>query len=259
MIVFEKTRQLARRVPFQRALAARGLQLLAPPEPVRYRSVEEVTDDGPLYVLGVVPPQAVFVWNESPEPDEAPTLKLEALRSVDVQGEQPLYENHESSAQQAWMDLPDKHVLEHVTNEEPDGRQLHAEWGLAAGFPCTFIARIPLISGNWFSSNPPAPPCLKRTIGRSRAKHPVAKRSPRDEFFDRLLRILLTSFTRSGGLVPAAGVAKRLQPFPCSKEVYPVGFAVDANTGMPRPKVAAHYLLEKFRVRRDHEGLCGDS
>ena len=50
------------------------------------------------------------------------------------------------------------------------------------------------------------------------------------------------------GLVPAAGLAKRLQPFPCSKEVYPVGFAVDANTGMPRPKVAAHYLLEKFRA-----------
>ena len=140
MIVFEKTRQLARRVPFQRALAARGLQLLAPPEPVRYRLVEEVTDDGPLYVLGVVPPQEVFVWNESPEPDEAPTLKLEALRSVDVQGEQPLYENHESSAQQAWMDLPDKHVLEHVTNEELDGRQLHAEWGLAAGFHYLYCA-----------------------------------------------------------------------------------------------------------------------
>ncbi len=50
------------------------------------------------------------------------------------------------------------------------------------------------------------------------------------------------------GLVPAAGLAKRLQPFPCSKEVYPVGFAVDAKTGMPRPKVAAHYLLEKFRA-----------
>ena len=50
------------------------------------------------------------------------------------------------------------------------------------------------------------------------------------------------------GVVPAAGLAKRLQPFPCSKEVFPVGFAVDKETGMPRPKVAAHYLLEKFRV-----------
>ncbi|MBA2485651.1 MAG: dTDP-glucose pyrophosphorylase [Nitrospira sp.] len=50
------------------------------------------------------------------------------------------------------------------------------------------------------------------------------------------------------GLVPAAGLAKRLQPFPCSKEVYPVGYVVDEKTGVPRPKVAAHYLLEKFRV-----------
>ncbi|MCC2641060.1 MAG: putative Nucleotidyl transferase, possible Glucose-phosphate thymidylyltransferase [Nitrospira sp.] len=49
------------------------------------------------------------------------------------------------------------------------------------------------------------------------------------------------------GLVPAAGLAKRLQPFPCSKEVYPVGFVADA-TGTFRPKVAAQYLLEKFRL-----------
>ncbi len=50
------------------------------------------------------------------------------------------------------------------------------------------------------------------------------------------------------GLVPAAGLAKRLQPFPCSKEVFPVGFAIDKSTGLPRPKVAATYLLEKFRA-----------
>lgn len=50
------------------------------------------------------------------------------------------------------------------------------------------------------------------------------------------------------GLIPAAGQATRLQPFPCSKEVYPVGFALDAKSGLPRPKVASQYLLEKFRV-----------
>lgn len=50
------------------------------------------------------------------------------------------------------------------------------------------------------------------------------------------------------GLIPAAGMATRLQPFPCSKEIYPVGFAIDTKTGKPRPKVAAQYLLEKFRV-----------
>ncbi len=52
MIVFEKTRQLARRVPLQRALAARDLGLIEQPELIRYRLVEEIADDGPFYVLG---------------------------------------------------------------------------------------------------------------------------------------------------------------------------------------------------------------
>lgn len=140
MLLFEKTRQLARRVPFQRALAARGLRLLAPPEPVRYRSVEDVTDDGPLYVLGFVSQAEVLAWSESPEPDEAPRLDLETLRSVHAQGDQPLYENHDSSAQQAWMALPDKEVLEQVTKEEPDGRQLHVERGRTGGFHYLYCA-----------------------------------------------------------------------------------------------------------------------
>lgn len=50
------------------------------------------------------------------------------------------------------------------------------------------------------------------------------------------------------GLIPAAGQAKRLQPFPCSKELFPVGFTKDPKTGMPRPKVASQYLLEKFKA-----------
>ncbi|HMS82814.1 MAG TPA: hypothetical protein PKD12_04115 [Nitrospira sp.] len=50
------------------------------------------------------------------------------------------------------------------------------------------------------------------------------------------------------GLIPAAGQAKRLQPFPCSKELFPVGFTKDPQTGMPRPKVASQYLLEKFKA-----------
>ncbi len=50
------------------------------------------------------------------------------------------------------------------------------------------------------------------------------------------------------GLIPAAGQAKRLQPFPCSKELFPVGFTKDPKTGLPRPKVALQYLLEKFKT-----------
>ncbi|WHZ21229.1 MAG: SAM-dependent methyltransferase [Nitrospira sp.] len=140
VIVFEKARQLARLVPFQRALAARGFRLLVPPEPVRYRSVEEVTDDGPLYVLGVAPQHQALPWDESPEPDGARSLDIEALRPVESHGEQPLYENHESSAQQAWKALPDKQVSEEVTSEGPDGRQLHVERGRAGEFLYLYCA-----------------------------------------------------------------------------------------------------------------------
>jgi SAM-dependent methyltransferase len=140
MIVFEKTRQLARRVPFQRALAARGLHMLAPPEPVRYRSVEEVTDDGPLYGLSVTPPETVLAWDELPEPDEGPMFDPHAPRPVSAQAEEPLYENHASSAEQAWLTLPDKQVLEQATEREPDGRQLHVERGRAAGLHYLYCA-----------------------------------------------------------------------------------------------------------------------
>lgn len=140
MLLFEKSRQLARRVPFQRALGTRGLHLLAPSEPVRYRSVEEVTDDGPFYVLSVLPQPAALAWDESPESNGPPMLSLQSLRSVQAQSDQPLYENHDSSAQQAWMELPNKQVMEQVTKEEADGRQLHVERGLAAEFHYLYCA-----------------------------------------------------------------------------------------------------------------------
>jgi len=48
------------------------------------------------------------------------------------------------------------------------------------------------------------------------------------------------------GLVPAGGQATRISPLPCSKELYPIGFRkVDGADGL-RPKVVAHYLLEKM-------------
>ncbi|MBS0171510.1 MAG: methyltransferase domain-containing protein [Nitrospira sp.] len=140
MILFEKTRQLARRVPFQRALAARGLGLLLPPEPIRYRSIEEVTDDGPLFVTGLGGASHILPWDESPDPDGAPPLHVEQLRFVRVDPEQPLYENHEASAQQAWLDLPAKQVVHQVTRKEADGRQLHVEWGRAGEFVYLYCA-----------------------------------------------------------------------------------------------------------------------
>ena len=48
------------------------------------------------------------------------------------------------------------------------------------------------------------------------------------------------------GLIPAAGRAERLGPLPCSKELLPIGFR-ETPRG-PVPKVAAHYLLERFHA-----------
>jgi glucose-1-phosphate thymidylyltransferase len=53
-------------------------------------------------------------------------------------------------------------------------------------------------------------------------------------------------FQRVVGLIPAAGQATRIAPLPCSKELYPIGFHC-ADIENPRPKVVAHYLLEKMK------------
>lgn len=130
MIVFEKTRQLARRIPFQRALAARGLALIEHPEPVRYQTVEEVSDDGPLYVIskaeaGTVP------WDETPEPDEGRPFDRTAPRATSNDPDTPLYENHWPSAQREWEQLKGRSVIVETTRQEPDGRCVHVETGTA--------------------------------------------------------------------------------------------------------------------------------
>jgi len=142
MMIFEKTRQLARRVPFQRALARRGLQLIENPEPVRYRLVEEVVDDGPFYVVqkGSALPLA---WNESPEPDEGLPFNRAMPRSAprDMQDPDiPLYENHWPSAQQAWESFGDRLVQQEENRQEADGRQLHVELGSAEGLAYLYCA-----------------------------------------------------------------------------------------------------------------------
>jgi SAM-dependent methyltransferase len=130
MLVFEKTRQLARRVPFQRALAGRGLQLVEPPQPLRYRLVEEVVDDGPFYVLekgtqGSVP------WDEAPESDEGRPFDRASAQAQARDPDTPLYENHSPSAQGVWERLSGRRVLQDTTRRETDGRQLHVELGTA--------------------------------------------------------------------------------------------------------------------------------
>jgi len=130
MIVFEKTRQLARRVPLQRALAARDLGLIEQPELIRYHLVEEIADDGPFYVLERGASRQLL-WNESPEPDEGRPFDRATLKPGSTDPDVPLYENHWPSAQRAWEQLHDKHLLKETTCQEPDGRQLHIELGQA--------------------------------------------------------------------------------------------------------------------------------
>jgi SAM-dependent methyltransferase len=130
MIVFEKTRQLARRVPFQRALAGRGLQPAETPEPIRYQLVEEVADDGPFYVIQK-DSGTLFNWDESPEPDEGRPFDRTKLKTGSTDPDVPLYENHWPSAQRVWEQLHDKHLLKESTHQEADGRQLHIELGQA--------------------------------------------------------------------------------------------------------------------------------
>ncbi|MCS6896454.1 MAG: methyltransferase domain-containing protein [Nitrospira sp.] len=139
MIVFEKTRQLARRVPFQRAMAARGLHLVEAPEPIRYRLLEDMTDDGPLYHVRKGLP-SLGEWDESPESDDGLSFDPADLnrRSRDVEG--PLYENHRPSAQTAWERLSPRVVTKEATYREPGGRELHVELGIAAGLAYLYCA-----------------------------------------------------------------------------------------------------------------------
>jgi tRNA G46 methylase TrmB len=139
MIVCEKTRQLARRVPFQRALAERDLQMVESPELIRYQSVEEVTDDGPLYHMqkgGAV----MLDWNETTDLDDSapfdPSDLLRQSRDTDA----PLYENHKPSAQAAWERLNNRRVTQETTREERDGRQVHVELGTSKGLVYLYCA-----------------------------------------------------------------------------------------------------------------------
>ena len=130
MVVCEKVRHLARRVPVQRALAERGFQLVEPPRPIRYRLIEEAVDDGPLYVLQKGSGSAL-AWDESPETDEGQVFDRNVGVPVQADSSRPLYENHWPSAQTAWERLKDRAVTQEMTRQQSDGRQVHVELGIS--------------------------------------------------------------------------------------------------------------------------------
>jgi hypothetical protein len=57
-----------------------------------------------------------------------------------MSGEEPLYENHEASAQAQWMSLPDRRVVREFTKQGSDGRQLHAELGRTQDLLYLYVA-----------------------------------------------------------------------------------------------------------------------
>ena len=132
LIVFEKSRQPARRVPFQRALSARGFRLLEPPVVLQYQLVEEVANDGPLYVLtqdatsggsGMVVP-----WDEAPEYEDG----------------EDLYHCIGDAAMCIWERLPERTVTHVEVLDIPQYGAVRAERGSAAGS----LAYLYLTAGN---------------------------------------------------------------------------------------------------------------
>lgn len=49
------------------------------------------------------------------------------------------------------------------------------------------------------------------------------------------------------GVLPAGGRGARIEPLPCSKEIFPIGFGKVGEAGNVRPKPVSQYLLEKMR------------
>lgn len=144
MLIVEKARHLARRVPFQRALASRGLLPTEPPIPIQYQLIDELTEDGPCYVLER--PRTMRAagsstpWDESPEWDETARFDLDKYSVAAHPSDQPLYENHSPTAQVIWAHLPQRRVVKEVTRQVLDGRQLHVELGAFQDFTYLYCA-----------------------------------------------------------------------------------------------------------------------
>jgi glucose-1-phosphate thymidylyltransferase len=59
---------------------------------------------------------------------------------------------------------------------------------------------------------------------------------------------MIKSIKKIVGIIPAGGLATRISPLPCSKEIYPIGFIKDLKGNVKSPKVACHYLLDKMKL-----------
>ncbi len=119
MLLYEKVGHLGRRVPFQRALTSRGLQLLHAIDGLSYRDMGNTVDDGPIYVVGKggeaeKDSSTMPQWNESPT--SHPDSELYTLRGV--------------AARSFLARLPNKRIKGKV---QEDNYSIQVEWGIGAG------------------------------------------------------------------------------------------------------------------------------
>lgn len=49
------------------------------------------------------------------------------------------------------------------------------------------------------------------------------------------------------GIIPAAGVASRISPIPCSKEIFPIDFDTQIKKNKKIPKVVSSYLVQNMK------------
>ena len=66
MLLCEKAIHLGRRILLQRALSSRGYELMSEPFAFRYRDIDEMIDDGPLYEITRQSQHDVSPWPEQP-------------------------------------------------------------------------------------------------------------------------------------------------------------------------------------------------
>ena len=66
MLLCEKAQHLGRRVLLQRAMHARGYRSVADPIFFRYRAIDEIMEDGPLYEIVREAPDGMHPWEENP-------------------------------------------------------------------------------------------------------------------------------------------------------------------------------------------------
>lgn len=134
LLLFEKARHLGRRIGLQRALAGRGLACVNPPRPLHYLSVEEPTDDGPLFVVSRPRDHtAVSPWQESPE-------RTDGDHHFICTG---------AAAESVWSRLPRRRATRSLSFKSPGLSSGQFEWGRSDQLRYLSLTRASGVRGLW--------------------------------------------------------------------------------------------------------------